>query len=292
MDTTTSSVVGADDEREEEEDEEEDEEDLDAELAALSHKHKSFSFSSAATTAAGIMASAHPNTPTSCCSSSNATPQPPTQSSSAPSSAGPLTKTKTSAAQATAEEELEERDSFHSEPFSPQPSQQQQQQQQHPQQPRSLPYHRPVPVLHHFSLTPPPRSLSVSGPPGHKCASPTLLPHHFHHHHHHHYHHHAARPLPSPQTPSQPHSLQLPATSSSSFGDGGHPVSAPVVPGAAGGVEKPLGKSVASLSSGSGSSANMSRSISDSTLRRAALHLNLSSQSVLPSFTSLQQFKV
>ena len=35
----------------------------------------------------------------------------------------------------------------------------------------------------------------------------------------------------------------------------------------------------------------MSRSISDSTLRRAALHLNLN-QSVLPSFTSLQQFKV
>ena len=49
--------------------------------------------------------------------------------------------------------------------------------------------------------------------------------------------------------------------------------------------------------SGSGSAAvnsnkqGMSRSISDSTLRRAALHLNLN-QSVLPSFTSLQQFKV
>ena len=38
-------------------------------------------------------------------------------------------------------------------------------------------------------------------------------------------------------------------------------------------------------------SGGMSRSISDTTLRRAALHLNLS-QSVLPSFTSLQQFKV
>jgi hypothetical protein len=36
----------------------------------------------------------------------------------------------------------------------------------------------------------------------------------------------------------------------------------------------------------------ISRSISDSTLRRAALHLNLNNQSVLPSFTSLQQFKV
>ena len=35
----------------------------------------------------------------------------------------------------------------------------------------------------------------------------------------------------------------------------------------------------------------MARSISDTTLRKAALHLNLS-QSVLPSFTSLQQFKV
>lgn len=34
-----------------------------------------------------------------------------------------------------------------------------------------------------------------------------------------------------------------------------------------------------------------SRSISDSTLRRAALHLNLT-QSVLPSFISIQQFKV
>eukprot|EP00095_Tigriopus_kingsejongensis_P010940 maker-scaffold234_size243041-snap-gene-1.26 protein:Tk10940 transcript:maker-scaffold234_size243041-snap-gene-1.26-mRNA-1 annotation:"microtubule-associated serine threonine-protein kinase" len=38
---------------------------------------------------------------------------------------------------------------------------------------------------------------------------------------------------------------------------------------------------------------HISRSISDSTLRRAALHLNLNNhqQSVLPSFTSLQQFK-
>ena len=39
-------------------------------------------------------------------------------------------------------------------------------------------------------------------------------------------------------------------------------------------------------------SSGMSRSISDSTLRRAALHLNLNQNSVLPSFTSLQQFKV
>ena len=47
-------------------------------------------------------------------------------------------------------------------------------------------------------------------------------------------------------------------------------------------------KGVSAASGGGG----MSRSISDTTLRRAALHLNLS-QSVLPSFpTSLQQFKV
>ena len=37
----------------------------------------------------------------------------------------------------------------------------------------------------------------------------------------------------------------------------------------------------------------MSRSVSDSTLRRHALHLNLTSaSSVLPSFTPLHQFKV
>ena len=35
----------------------------------------------------------------------------------------------------------------------------------------------------------------------------------------------------------------------------------------------------------------MSRSVSDTTLRKHALHLNLS-QSVLPSFTPLHQFKV
>ena len=42
----------------------------------------------------------------------------------------------------------------------------------------------------------------------------------------------------------------------------------------------------------SNKSGGMSRSISDSTLRRAALSLNLNQHSVLPSFTSLQQFKV
>ena len=47
----------------------------------------------------------------------------------------------------------------------------------------------------------------------------------------------------------------------------------------------------ASPSSINSNKSGMSRSISDSTLRRAALHLNLN-QSVLPSFTSLQQFKV
>ena len=46
-----------------------------------------------------------------------------------------------------------------------------------------------------------------------------------------------------------------------------------------------------SASQAADSRKGMSRSISDSTLRRAALHLNLN-QSVLPSFTSLQQFKV
>ena len=45
--------------------------------------------------------------------------------------------------------------------------------------------------------------------------------------------------------------------------------------------------SVTSSSSGQG----MSRSVSDTTLRKHALHLNLS-QSVLPSFTPLHQFKV
>ncbi len=269
MDTTTSSLGGADDEREEDDDdddEDEEEKELDAELEALSNKHNLFSFE------AGAMSSAHPNTPTSCCSPSNATPQPPVPQK---------------AVVATAEE-LEERDAFQSAPPSHHQQQQQQQQQKQQsqlQQPRSLPYHRPVPVLHHFSLTPPPRSLSVSGPPGHKCASPTLLPHHFLHHHHHHHHHYPSRPLPSPQTPCQPHSLQIPPPSVLYAEGASAPASAPAIP-----VEKPLGKNVASLASG-GTSANMSRSISDSTLRRAALHLNLS-QSVLPSFTTLQQFKV
>ena len=46
--------------------------------------------------------------------------------------------------------------------------------------------------------------------------------------------------------------------------------------------------SVVTASSGGG---GMSRSVSDTTLRKHALHLNLS-QSVLPSFTPLHQFKV
>ena len=42
-----------------------------------------------------------------------------------------------------------------------------------------------------------------------------------------------------------------------------------------------------------GQEAKMSRSVSDTTLRKHALHLNLSSAtSVLPSFTPLHQFKV
>ncbi len=63
------------------------------------------------------------------------------------------------------------------------------------------------------------------------------------------------------------------------------PVSTPGCPGSPAGGG-PGGEEIP----GSASS-KMSRSISDSTLRRAALHLNLN-QSVLPSFTSLQQFKV
>ena len=44
---------------------------------------------------------------------------------------------------------------------------------------------------------------------------------------------------------------------------------------------------------GGGTESRMSRSVSDSTLRRHALHLNLTSaSSVLPSFTPLHQFKV
>ena len=44
---------------------------------------------------------------------------------------------------------------------------------------------------------------------------------------------------------------------------------------------------------GGGQESRMSRSVSDSTLRRHALHLNLTSaSSVLPSFTPLHQFKV
>ena len=42
-----------------------------------------------------------------------------------------------------------------------------------------------------------------------------------------------------------------------------------------------------------GTETRMSRSVSDSTLRRHALHINLTSaSSVLPSFTPLHQFKV
>ncbi len=276
MDTTASSMIGADDEREEddEEEEEEDDDDVEAELAALNRKRlqppKIFSF------AAVPMATGHPNTPTSGLSSSNVTPQPSSMSSTASgssltaaakaaSASGSAAATKEAASSSA--EESEARDSFHPDP----------------QQPRSLPYHRPVPVLQHLSLVPPPRSLSVSGP------SPSAAHHHHLHHHHKysspnlllHHHHHLMRPLPSPQTPSQPHSLQLPPSGTIVCGECA-PASAPVVS-----VDRPLGKSVAALSSNT----NMSRSISDSTLRRAALHLNLS-QSVLPSFTSLQQFKV
>ena len=179
---------------------------------------------------------AHPNTPTTSTSASSAatTPQP------------HLINVQEAAAAATSEAEAEEAHDAFCVHGGPQPA-------------KSLPYHRPVPVLHHFSLAPPPKGhphkgafhhlqISSSGGGGGGAGS-------------------RQQAMPSPvQTPaSQPQSLQL------------------VPDGAAAAVDPSL------------SSNAMSRSISDSTLRRAALHLNLNSgggQSVLPSFTSLQQFKV
>ena len=49
--------------------------------------------------------------------------------------------------------------------------------------------------------------------------------------------------------------------------------------------------SSSSMTSTSSGGQGMARSVSDTTLRKHALHLNLS-QSVLPSFTPLHQFKV
>ena len=57
---------------------------------------------------------------------------------------------------------------------------------------------------------------------------------------------------------------------------------------ASSGAQRSPVTSVSAASSGGG---GMSRSVSDTTLRKHALHLNLS-QSVLPSFTPLHQFKV
>ena len=180
---------------------------------------------------------AHPNTPTTSTSASSAatTPQPHL-----------INVQEAASAAATSEAEAEEAHDAFCVHGGPQPA-------------KSLPYHRPVPVLHHFSLAPPPKGhphkgafhhlqISSSGGGGGGAGS-------------------RQQAMPSPvQTPaSQPQSLQL------------------VPDGAAAAVDPSL------------SSNAMSRSISDSTLRRAALHLNLNSgggQSVLPSFTSLQQFKV
>ena len=180
---------------------------------------------------------AHPNTPTTSTSASSAatTPQPHL-----------INVQEAASAAATSEAEAEEAHDAFCVHGGPQPA-------------KSLPYHRPVPVLHHFSLAPPPKGhphkgafhhlqISSSGGGGGGGGS-------------------RQQAMPSPvQTPaSQPQSLQL------------------VPDGAAAAVDPSL------------SSNAMSRSISDSTLRRAALHLNLNSgggQSVLPSFTSLQQFKV
>lgn len=116
------------------------------------------------------------------------------------------------------------------------------------QGPRSLPYNRPVPLLHHNHT--PPRSLGLM-----KSSSQNALLLHIH---------------PRLQSgfsgsynapPSTPQQTALPVV----------PINTP-------------GRDYEA------DSQKMSRSISDSTLRRAALHLNLN-QSVLPSFTSIQQFK-
>ena len=61
----------------------------------------------------------------------------------------------------------------------------------------------------------------------------------------------------------------------------GHVEAQPPAPGGGGGAPPASGRQ----------GLGMSRSVSDTTLRKHALHLNLS-QSVLPSFTPLHQFKV
>lgn len=125
--------------------------------------------------------------------------------------------------------------------------------------PLSLPpVHRPIPMLHHHCLqggaggsATPPRSLGV----GCGAKSPSVM------------HQHPRLQALSGSSSGQnslPLSVQIGSNSSDCHQDG---------------------------NAGNQRSSGMSRSISDSTLRRAALHLNLN-QSVLPSFTSLQQFKV
>lgn len=120
------------------------------------------------------------------------------------------------------------------------------------QGPRSLPYTRSVPLLHHC-LTPP-RSLAVS-----KNSGPGSLLLHIH-----------------PRL--QPSSYNSPCTAPPSTPQQQSLPPVPAVP-------------ISAHSDLDAENRKMSRSISDSTLRRAALHLNLT-QSVLPSFTSIQQFKV
>ena len=129
----------------------------------------------------------------------------------------------------------------------------------HQQQGTRLPYPRPVPLLHCTPVVQ--RSLGKTS-----CPNVQLRP-----------------PMPSPQTPNQPQSLQFwPSSPASTSHLQHHPLQARQSD-----EPKSLGVTNAGLDSGN----NISRSISDSTLRRAALHLNLN-QAVLPSFTSLQQFKV
>ncbi len=252
---TTASTTGADDERDDLEEEGAGsvvgEADLEAELALLNRsrpksahvskesKKPSLTLITTAIAAASAMpvGQQHPNTPV------TGTP-PPTSTSASSASTTPLPHL------INDEEAAEAQDEFRDD------------QQPKLQSSKSLPYHRPVPVLHHFSLTPPPKSSSGSG-----GQSKGAFTHHLHH-----LHHGGCRPLPSPQTPVQPQSLQLMPSQYQQQADAAT-------------------ESSKSSASGEAASNAMSRSISDSTLRRAALHLNLN-QSVLPSFTSLQQFKV
>ena len=164
------------------------------------------------------------------------------------------------------------------------------------QPPVSRAFHRPIP-LHYHSLSSPttaavggsPRSSPVI--PHHhlhihsaKCSSPTAI---LHPHHHPRLQAVLNNPFPFPPSASASPSSLPPTTVSPSGGQQQQPASLqPDLSDSSGHLRKSSAAAAAAANA-------MSRSISDSTLRqkRAALHLNLN-QSVLPSFTSLQQFKV